>query len=442
MTTPLEPFYQLRCGCNSYPWGKRGSESLAGRLCAQTPGYSGDAEPSKPFSVQQDTAYAEMWMGTYPTLPSYVASTGEPLQDVIDRYPRQLLGDKVIQRFSTGVDAQGLADPKSKSGTVRLPFLPKILSISSALPLQIHPDKAAAARLHERDPKTFGDPNHKPEIAVALSDFEAFCGFKPLASIASLINLEPLRHLQVPASATSISKKFVKEDLRALVQFLLEADAKTIKRTLDALSSLPQSTFAGDDYNRHIPDLLPRVAAQGQSPDDAGPLVALLTMNYLSLKPGQALYIPADGIHAYLAGDIVECMASSDNTIATGFCPPADRFSADEFCSLLTFDPQDAGKCMLPSKTYPRSERGHTRVYQPPLSEFNVLATELEPGAEEILGKGTPSLLVAIKGGATIKAADKSFELAEGHVYFVAKGTKMEIKAGDKGLLMYTACVE
>lgn len=51
-----------------------------------------------------------MWMGTYPRVPSYVLSTGEPLADVLKKNP-DLLGKSVVDKF--GPD---------------LPFLPKVRS--------------------------------------------------------------------------------------------------------------------------------------------------------------------------------------------------------------------------------------------------------------------------------------------------------------------------
>jgi len=67
--------------------------------------------------------------------------------------------------------------------------------------------------------------------------------------------------------------------------------------------------------------------------------VALLTMNHLVLEKEEAIYVPADGIHAYSSGDIVECMARSDNVLNTGFCPRANRDSVDMFTAALTFSP-------------------------------------------------------------------------------------------------------
>ncbi|KAL2206932.1 mannose-6-phosphate isomerase [Sarocladium strictum] len=422
MATPLEPFYQLKCSCNSYPWGKKGSNSLAATLCAKTPGWTRDG-PSKVFKIDEDTPYAEMWMGTYPDMPSYVISTGEDLQAVLDRYPKQLIGDKVTYKF----------------GNTLLPFLPKVLSIAKALPLQIHPNKDFASKMHKENPDDFTDPNHKPEIALALGEFEAFCGFKPLDDVARLLKLEPLQHLA--ETGTAASGKFTDEDLRKVVQKILEADDKVIRRTYKDLMALPESSFTDSSANAHIPALAPRLADQF-SEADPGVLVGLLTMNYLKLQAGDAVYIPADGIHAYISGDIIECMARSNNVLNTGLCPKAERSNAKQFCDLLTFKPHDAQQCMLPAREYERSEKKMTKLYKPPLSEFNVLQTELKAGENEVLGKGGAGILIATKGGAKVDCGEKSFDLREGHIYFVAQGVRMDITASDKGLLMHTAYVD
>lgn len=62
-------------------------------------------------------------MGTYPSLPSKVLETDEDLQDVLDKHSNELIGQNVIQKFRH----------------TKLPYLPKILSIAKALPLQLHP---------------------------------------------------------------------------------------------------------------------------------------------------------------------------------------------------------------------------------------------------------------------------------------------------------------
>ena len=59
-----------------------------------------------------------------------------------------------------------------------LPFLFKVLSVQTALSIQAHPDKDLAARLHAARPDMYKDDNHKPEMTLAVSNFEALCQFQ------------------------------------------------------------------------------------------------------------------------------------------------------------------------------------------------------------------------------------------------------------------------
>lgn len=81
------------------------------------------------------------------------------------------------------------------------------------------------------------------------------------------------------------------------------------------------------------------------------------------------------GIHAYLSGDIVECMARSDNVLNIGFCPRADRDSIDLFTATLTFSPKNSDEAILKPKLSDKGTKGHTKVLAPPMSEFDMLAT-------------------------------------------------------------------
>ncbi|KAI7163144.1 mannose-6-phosphate isomerase [Hortaea werneckii] len=415
----VAPIYELKCSCNQYPWGRQGSNSLSARLCAKQPGWDGKGPKDQDFKIKEDTPYAEMWMGTYPVLPVYTATTGEDLQDVVDRNPKELLGESLIQKF----------------GHSKIPFLPKVLSIAKALPLQVHPNKGLASQLHEKKPDQFTDPNHKPEIALALGDFEAFCGFKPLKHVANLMKLDALKKF-LPQTQKS---DFDDQQLKAVVRSMLEADDQTVKETYKALTSISPADCDGDDY---IPKLAPRLAEQ-YSEADPGILVALITMNYMQLKAGQGLYIPADGIHAYLSGDIIECMARSNNVLNTGFCPRAQRDNVELFTSCLTFTPHAPEECMLPKKDYKNSKNGKSAVYSPPLSEFDVLETNLKSGEKEVLApiKG-PGILLATKGDAKMRANDKQVQLGEGQCFFVAQGTELEFEAGGQGLQMHMSFCE
>ena len=49
--------------------------------------------------------------------------------------------------------------------------------MAKPLSIQAHPDKELAKLLHKVEPKVYRDPNHKPEMALAITEFEALCGF-------------------------------------------------------------------------------------------------------------------------------------------------------------------------------------------------------------------------------------------------------------------------
>ncbi|KAH6623156.1 RmlC-like cupin domain-containing protein [Chaetomium tenue] len=347
--------FQLSGSCNNYPWGKQGQQSLAAQLCKKT---------VKDLEIKDDEFYSEMWFGDYPDFPARVLKTGELLKDVLDKDKERLLGKKVID----GLGGQ-------------LPFLPKILSIAKALPLQIHPNMELAAKLHAEDPENFTDPNHKPEIAVALSKFEVFAGFKPLSEIEPLFKLPALCSF-VPPNIT----QWTDQTLRDVTRNILKADDATIKQAQQRLLSTPKPNLNNAAY---IPDLLPRLQTQ-YSAQDPGSLVALTCMNFLTLQPSEALYIPADGIHAYLSGDIVECMARSNNVLNAGFCPRAERNSIDLFADTLTFKAHAKGDVVLPSERAGRSRMGRTRVYRPPMSEFDMLrgGGRVSGGGEGVDGDG------------------------------------------------------
>lgn len=300
----------------------------------------------------------------------------------------------------------------------------QILSIAKALPLQIHPNKDLAAILHEKDPEKFGDSNHKPEIAVALGTFEVFVGWRPLQDIEQLFTQIPILKRTFYQDASS---PFTFDTLKEIVLRILSASNETITEVYLALRKFAVSDFGS--HSSHVPKLLPRLADQYEQ-SDPGNLVALLTMNFLVLEKGEAIYVPADGIHAYLSGDIVECMARSDNVLNTGFCPRPDRDSAELFTSALQHSPESARDAILRPKHSDKGRHGRTRLLAPPLSEFHMLITQLKDAeTEKIAGIQGPSILVITSGAGTIRAEGKDFPVKEGYVFFVGYDTELELVA-------------
>ena len=308
----------------------------------------------------------------------------------------------------------------------------KILSFSKALPLQIHPHKRLAERLHDVSPNKFGDSNHKPEIAIALSKFELFAGWKPLPDIESLMKLKPLERF------TPQYNHFTNETLMQTCQSLLSASPTEVTETVKALEKLPESNFGAYPY---IPGMLGRISKQyGDS--DNGALVATLLMNYMTLGPGDSVFVPEDSIHAYLEGDIMECMARSDNVLNTGFCPRVERDSVALFSKSLSFKPHSSEESLLPRKKSDKGMNGKTDVYAPPIEEFNVLSTCLAAGEKEthkaILG---PSLMIVTKGCGKVNVPGKTVDLHEGFVFFVGQGVALDF-CTEKGLQVFRPYAE
>ena len=153
-------------------------------------------------------------------------------------------------------------------------------------------------------------------------------------------------------------------------------------------------------------------------------------MNYLNLSAGQAIYVPADAPHAYLSGDIVECMARSNNVLNTGFCPRADRDSIELFTSALTFAPHNAKEVMLPARKTSKGSSGKTFEYAPPMSEFNMLKTSLDDEEKETISAiNGPSILFATSGSGSLEAEGKTVDFKDGFIFFVGQGVETKFEA-------------
>ena len=165
-------------------------------------------------------------------------------------------------------------------------------------------------------------------------------------------------------------------------------------------------------------------------------------MNFLTLNAGEAIYVPADAPHAYLSGDIVECMARSNNVLNTGFCPRADRDSIELFTSSLTFGAHSKEDVLLQPTPSGRGKNGKTEDYKPGMSEFNMMKTTLQEGDTEIIEKvNGPSVLFVTTGGGKMIAETESHDLKKGFVFFVGQGVETKYEA-DQDLVIYRAYAE
>lgn len=243
-----------------------------------------------------------------------------------------------------------------------------------------------------------------------------------MSQIEPLFKLQALQQF-VPSQEGG---QWTDETLRNVTRNLLKAGLDTVNKVQTELLRISKDQLGEASY---ILELLPRLQDQ-YGPQDAGSLVALLCMNYLVFNAGDAVYIPADGIHAYLSGDIVECMARSNNVLNTGFCPPADRNSADLFADTLSFKAHSRDDVFLPSQKTEKSRNGKTVVYRPPMSEFDMLKMDLGAGESEVLVPSDgPGVLIVTAGKGVLHAEGLDFQLKEGFIFYVAPGVTVKYES-------------
>ncbi|KAL9051552.1 MAG: hypothetical protein Q9162_005944 [Coniocarpon cinnabarinum] len=428
---PAVPLMRLQCGCNSYEWGKPGRTSAAATYAAATG-----------FEIDDSKAYAELWMGTHPSLPSRDLETQRTLLDLV-RDNQALMTPEIAQRYDH-----------------KLPFLFKVLSIAKALSIQAHPNKTLAEQLHARDPKNYPDDNHKPEMTIAITPFEGLCGFRPLDQISHFLqHVHPLRLLvgddvsdefiatvkehdkTTDPAQMHRNKQVLKVAFASLMSHATSASSK-LPAAADALVSAAQSDgtmFAGGDNSSPTSGAeLGRLVLRlhGQFPADIG-LFVLFFLNYLQLDVGEALFLRADDIHAYLSGDIIECMASSDNVCRAGFTPKFKDI--DTLTSMLTYsyapieeqkmNPEDYTFVKLNTVAF--QSNSSSVLYDPPISEFAVVKTDLHrEGAKATFEPlDGPSIIICTRGRGTIAVGAKKENVKEGFVYFVGASAECVLES-------------
>ncbi|KAF8524689.1 mannose-6-phosphate isomerase [Hysterangium stoloniferum] len=304
------------------------------------------------FEVNESKSYAEMWMGTHPKGPSTLYDhPNTSLASFLAIDTEYFLGPRTISKFPITSDKE-------------------FLSIAKALPLQAHPNKKLAEKLKITNQKGFVGTNHKPEMALALGDFRGFVGFKPIKDILQVWEATPeLREacgIEITARDGDRIKSIVSSLLlraQSEVESFVRAVVERLQTQNDAFSTLV-------------------LEVNSQYPGDVGVLVAPFLMNLVTLSKGEAVYIGADDAHAYLSGDIIECMAASDNVVNAAFVPPEDR-DPYIFTEMLTYAPRPAETLGIPSTPYKGGTRGRTTAYDPLLVEFTVLHTSLDPHYNE-----------------------------------------------------------
>jgi mannose-6-phosphate isomerase len=377
--------WQLSNGVRFYPWGSR----------TVIPDLLGEPVPA-------DRPYAELWVGAHPDEPS-VLSDGRPLDEAIEQHPDALLSAAVCERFGP-----------------RLPFLMKVLAAEQPLSLQAHPTteqaragfaaEEAAGVPHDDVTRTFKDPFHKPELLLALTTFEALCGFRPVEE-----SLHCLAKLQVPVLKPTIAA-LARGGLRAAIPQLLALSGKRRTELVEAVAEA-----AGRFVAAHDPEFINTyrwAATLAQTyPGDPGVVISLMC-NHLKLAPGEAVFLPAGNLHAYLSGAGIEVMASSDNVLRGGLT----HKHVDLAALIEVLDFTDGRVPIL----HPVLGPGGLR-YPVPVEDFDLTRCQLDGLSGSLTTRG-PQVLLCTEGTAVLTSADGELVLQKGTSAFVPAGAPLAVR--------------
>ena len=371
--------YLLKNKIQHYTWGMKGEKAFIPRLLG--------------FDPKADVPYAELWMGAHPKAPSTINVNGvdEPLDKMIEKFPHEILGREAAEKYKG-----------------KFPFLFKVLSAGEALSIQAHPNKQQAEMLHAKDPQHYPDDNHKPEIAIALDSLKALVGFRPFAAIQQTLK-------QVPEISAFIGGDIVKTFLRyekneegqkqALLRKLftmlmrrsmthqldLEQACQKLASRLRSTKKklLEQDVFFLELYKKYGGDV---------------GLFSIYLLNLITLSRGEGVFLAAGVPHAYLSGNIIECMANSDNVVRAGLTP---KFKdVETLVNILTYE---AGPARV---LVPNSENF---VYTTPAQEFRVLRFMPQEGsAIYLLKDGKVRIMLLIEGKGTMKWGGEQLDFVGG----------------------------
>lgn len=337
---------------------------------------------------------AELWLGAHPSASSQVDDA--PLVDLIAAEAPGLLGAGVVARFGE-----------------RLPYLMKVLGADSPLSLQAHPDAeqaragyAAEALLPLEVTRNYTDPYHKPELLVALEDFDALCGFRHPAESAAL-----LRTFDVPA-------------LEPVVAALGTGDpAAAVRNAVGVVMGwddpAPRVAAVGAAGRRLAlrlgPSADPAFELAGDLADayagDRGVVLTLL-LNRVRLAPDEAVFMPAGNLHAYLRGVGIEIMAASDNVLRGGLTPKP--VNVPELLRILRYEPLHE-PVVKPVQIAPS-----LMSWPVPVDEFSLLKAVSVGEGEVALPATGPRIVLCVSGPMRCRSGSHDLVLRSGEAAFVA----------------------
>ena len=365
-------FFQLDNTIQNYNWG---SKDQLTKLLG--------------IANEKNLPLAEIWMGAHDKAPSKIIDGRKKiaLNQYISNQPNQILSSEAASIYNG-----------------KLPFLFKVLSAGNPLSIQAHPDKETAETGYQREndlkipiqapDRNYKDPNHKPELICALTEFKALNGFRPIQEI-----IDHFKWIEFPTLASKLDTLEEHPNDTQLKQFYAKLMQLPASEKIDLIKSFyavaaPKEDSASREFMRLV----------DTAPADIGVLSPFL-LNLIILRPGEAMYLPAGELHAYLYGTCIEIMANSDNVIRGGLT--SKHVDIDELIRILTF------KGRRPEILKPEGPTiSVIKEYNTDAREFLLSVIELtEENQTVFISTNSIEILICTKGQIKLKQSEKGQDL-------------------------------
>uniref|UniRef100_A0A673K5P0 Mannose-6-phosphate isomerase n=1 Tax=Sinocyclocheilus rhinocerous TaxID=307959 RepID=A0A673K5P0_9TELE len=355
-----------------------------------------------------------------------------PLCCVVQSYAWGKVGlDSEVARLVLGGDPQALIEEARPYAELWMGAHPK--------------GDELAARLHAQFPEHYPDNNHKPEMAIALTQFEGLCGFRTMDEILGFLkNVPEFRALVGNEAAEELQSADgdpgrTSLALKKCFTRMMNCEKKLFVDQLNMLvKRISEEEAAGKDTSGSNGELLLRL--HSQYPGDIG-CFSIYFLNRIVLQPGEAMFLGANEPHAYLSGDCVECMACSDNTVRAGLTPK--YIDVDTLCEMLNYSPAPVSAKIFPCVR--DNADPCVYLYDPPVPDFTVMRIQIPASARQytVSALDSASILLVIDGEAiaTSAAALSDITLTRGSVLFISANESVSLQVtSSSGMTMFRAC--
>lgn len=367
------------------------------------------------ISNKEGKPFAEYWLGVHPQADCRVELNNSPvlLRELVQDAAASALGRHVFNRFGN------------------IPFLLKALDVKNMLSIQVHPSKVEAERDFAMENKAgipldspqrnYKDDNHKPELMVAMGEFWLLHGFKPEEELIQTLRDIPELQFLLPvfeqAGYSGLYRKVME-----MPQYKVNAHLQSLLDRIIPLYKEHKLEKSNADY----------WAAKGaltfsqEQKTDRG-IFSVYLFNLVRLERGEAIFQDAGVPHAYLEGQNVELMASSDNVLRGGL-------------TTKHIDVKELLKHVKCEATWPALLKGirsgDEKLYPTPAPDFELGVFELPENGRASFTANTAEILLLMEGDVEIEDEKHTIRLKKGSpAAIVFAGDTINIKASATSLV-------